>query len=306
MDFKTKNIILLTGAGFTNNFGGFLASEMWAKIFNNPLIQTKEKIRDLLLNNFDFESVYFEVTSKDIYSSGEKDALKQAVENAYKDLDNTIKDWVFNHDNPTALNIYGLGGLLGLFSGNGDEKGFFFTLNQDLFMERKNNYACPGVPRFPASFHNLDKNNFVTLPRNVEKAKRDMNSSSGLIYIKLHGSYGWLSQGVNSRMVLGKNKLEDINQEPLLKWYLELFQGVINEGGKKLLIIGYGYRDEHINKILLDGVKNFGLSLYIINPSEPYQFKQMFYNGIYYALPLWSAVNLEANISPRSKQDYNV
>jgi len=26
--------ILLTGAGFTKNFGGFIASEMWAKIFN--------------------------------------------------------------------------------------------------------------------------------------------------------------------------------------------------------------------------------------------------------------------------------
>lgn len=27
--------ILLLGAGFTKNFGGLLASEMWAEIFNN-------------------------------------------------------------------------------------------------------------------------------------------------------------------------------------------------------------------------------------------------------------------------------
>jgi hypothetical protein len=31
-----SEIVLFTGAGFTKNFGGFLAKEMWSKIFNNP------------------------------------------------------------------------------------------------------------------------------------------------------------------------------------------------------------------------------------------------------------------------------
>ena len=31
--------ILMTGAGFTKNFGGFLANEMWAKIFNCHEVQ---------------------------------------------------------------------------------------------------------------------------------------------------------------------------------------------------------------------------------------------------------------------------
>ena len=63
MNLATKNLILLTGAGFTHNFGGFLGREMWAKIFNNPLIQTRTRIRELLLEDFDFESVYSRISS---------------------------------------------------------------------------------------------------------------------------------------------------------------------------------------------------------------------------------------------------
>ena len=37
------NAVLLTGAGFTKTFGGYLASEMWATILNQPEIQILEK-----------------------------------------------------------------------------------------------------------------------------------------------------------------------------------------------------------------------------------------------------------------------
>jgi len=32
--------ILFTGAGFTKNFGGLLAKEMWSKLFNNSKVQS--------------------------------------------------------------------------------------------------------------------------------------------------------------------------------------------------------------------------------------------------------------------------
>jgi hypothetical protein len=85
--------MLLTGAGFTHNFGGFLAREMWSKIFNNPLVQANAEARKLLLNDFDFESVY---SAK--MSGGEETikVIRIAVEAAYKDLDDTVKNWVFN------------------------------------------------------------------------------------------------------------------------------------------------------------------------------------------------------------------
>jgi hypothetical protein len=37
MNIQSSENILLTGAGFTKNFGGLLASEMWAEIFNHEI-----------------------------------------------------------------------------------------------------------------------------------------------------------------------------------------------------------------------------------------------------------------------------
>lgn len=262
--------MLLTGAGFTHNFGGFLAREMWSKIFNNPLVQANNDLRNLLLKDFDFESIYFSVLSGSQYNEQSKMALKDVVEKAYKDLDDTINGWVFNSDNPTALNVYGLGELLSFISTRGSDKGWFFTLNQDLYMERKKNYRSPGAFFGPSS---IDRNvQTITLPdeAGVEKIKNTLNNSS---YIKLHGSYGWVSCRGGSQMVIGKNKEDSINQEPLLRWYFEIFKNLIYEGNKKLLIIGYGFGDIHINDILLKGVEEHGLNLYVINPTDPEVFK---------------------------------
>ena len=38
------NAVLLTGAGFTKTFGGYLASEMWATILNQPEVQRSPEL----------------------------------------------------------------------------------------------------------------------------------------------------------------------------------------------------------------------------------------------------------------------
>jgi len=55
MNFKSNNLILLTGAGFTKNFGGFLADDMWDMILGHPLIQKNEKLKRLVLSNSNFD-----------------------------------------------------------------------------------------------------------------------------------------------------------------------------------------------------------------------------------------------------------
>ena len=135
----------------------------------------------------------------------------------------------------------------------------------------------------------MERSNFITIPteEEVEKAKQNLTAEPRSLFVKLHGSYGWRSATQEQRMVIGKNKADQINKEPLLKWYFELFQEVLFSGNKRLLIIGYGFNDEHINNILLTAMKDHGLSLYIINPSDPADFAQYLQNGRYYALPLW-------------------
>lgn len=277
---NSKQLILLTGAGFTNNFGGFLSSEMWSKIFNNPEVQSNKHLKELLSNNFNYEFIYYAVLEMGDKFIEEKAIIKRAMLNAYEDLDNVICNWYFNDSNPDSLNTYGLGELLVQFVGSGLDKGYFFTLNQDLLMERFYGHRSVGAPWFNDSFYSLSKakltkENFVRLPdeKATESKKAILESAGNFIYIKLHGSYGWLSSnGEDNQMVIGYDKLNDINKEPLLKWYLELFKEVIEEGNKKMVIIGYGFGDDHINSVILNGVEKNNLKLYIVNPTSPEEF----------------------------------
>jgi hypothetical protein len=295
---KSNKLIILTGAGFTKNFNGFLAVEMWSKIFNHSIIKSHQKLKALLQDDFDFESVYSNIINGD-FTEEEKAAIKTVIEDVYKELDDAIRRWVFNDDNPTALNTYGLwGDLLTLFNGEPSNLGWFFTLNQDLLLERHNGFRSPGVPWFNQSFYSLSgqefqKSYFVSLPSSdvEEKIKKDIESQGGIHYIKLHGSYGWKASDGSNRMVIGKNKVMSIEQEPLLKAYLNIFKDVIKEGDKKLLIIGYGFGDQHINEILLEGIEKYSLKLYIITTTSPKDFDSNLRNGHFYALPIKNGID---------------
>ncbi|MFA7685279.1 MAG: SIR2 family protein [Candidatus Gracilibacteria bacterium] len=275
MGYKVKDLVILTGAGFTRNFGGFLGKDITAMIFNSPLVQTSDNLRKLMTDIPDFESAYFEVFNNKIYSQSERVNFQKAVEEAYKLLDDTIKHWVFDGKNePNTYFLFGK--LFTLLIGASNERGMFFTLNQDLFMERQCGYRPPGAARFPETFYGvggreLESKDFVTLSdyEIEETVEREIESNAGSQYIKLHGSYGWLSNDGSHRMIVGKNKLDDINSIPLLKYYFEIFKRTILEGNKKkILIIGYGFQDPHINEVLLEGVEKHETKIFVINPSD--------------------------------------
>ena len=123
------------------------------------------------------------------------------------------------------------------------------------------------------------------------RVERDFANHSGLIYLKLHGSYGWKASDESNQMVIGKNKTELIDKEPILSCYFNIFKEAIKEGNKKLLIIGYGFGDKHINKVILSGVKEHNLRLYIMNTSSFSELRSNIINGHYYALSLLSGVS---------------
>ncbi len=90
MKFKISKNILLTGAGFTHTFGAPLAKQMWAEIFNDKHIQDSPRLKNLMLNKFDYEQIYNSV-EKGKYSSQEKKIMRNAIQSAYKNFDDTIK-----------------------------------------------------------------------------------------------------------------------------------------------------------------------------------------------------------------------
>ena len=70
-------------------------------------------------------------------------------------------------------------------------------------------------------------------------------------------------------MVMGTRKTLMIGNIPLLAWYHQVFEKVLSDGDVRLLVIGYGWADEHINEAIAAAVKNHGLSVFSWNPTEP-------------------------------------
>ena len=53
------------------------------------------------------------------------------------------------------------------------------------------------------------------------------------------------------------------------------------------MLIGYGFRDRHINEVIANSVKNNGLKVYIISPSEQSDFITKLTSEEYGEIILW-------------------
>jgi SIR2-like domain len=73
-------------------------------------------------------------------------------------------------------------------------------------------------------------------------------------------------------MVIGTNKGRLLESEPLLNWYLQLFEEALQRA-QALLVIGYSFRDPHINHGIVEAAKSNGLRLYVMSPQTPEDFR---------------------------------
>ena len=134
--YNPANTILLTGAGFTKSFGGYLGSELWAAILNQPELQSDMELRKEMFEDkhLNFEVIYYRVQHSTKYSDEQKAALTAAIRRAYSQMD-AILCGVSAGSVPAsaACRVF-----IRLFSGSRQNRtlGFVFTLNQDLLMER--------------------------------------------------------------------------------------------------------------------------------------------------------------------------
>jgi len=279
MNFQIKKTVLLTGAGFTKPFRGSLAGEMFGRIYNricgSPTLQT-----DIKKWVPDYEGFYDNVLRSGQFKEQEKKLFEGALRSAYGELDEDIRDQdVSLRDICTRF--------FERFSGYGKEKGFVFTLNQDLFVERwcwadKILIKIPGIdghpdwftPRFISA---LQDEHWVKLP-DVDRLQKNKayfyNQNWGSLgYVKLHGSYGWRGK---YPMIIGKAKTEQMKNEPLINWWMELFQEVLKKADK-LVVAGYSFRDEHINGWILQAMNN-GLCLHVVNPKPMDEFRDFLLN----------------------------
>ena len=302
IDVPVSETVLLTGSGFTNNFGGPLASDMCEIIIrrlddllhNNSLLEENNRtdlknLIDLAKNELDYEKIFEEVMKGNKYSPNEKEIISNIFFESYKSLDKKVVSKGFLHGgNTVKFNRYNLHNFIEGLSPNRREKGFFFTLNQDIIIERyfRTAVITPCIDRINDPDDHLRQLDFKKndwsrqVPNKEELVKRKLDKegkwkNEKVFYIKLHGSFNWKDSSGNHTMVIGTSKLKDIEKEPILKWYIEMFKCVLSKPNRRLLIIGYGFRDKHINSVILNSIKkNNGLRLYLIYPKRIEDFQK--------------------------------
>jgi hypothetical protein len=269
--------ILFTGAGFTHNFGAPLAKGMWTLIFNHEEVQGQRRIKELMQSDYDFESIYDAVLNGN-FAADEKQAIMNAVKAAYEKLDAIIRNWSFKTNAPYPVNIYQVQNFIDLFSKR-NQKGFVFTINQDLFLERHyyngERPIIPGIQTkqnlFSSTFREpLGEGDYSELPsiEKLEKCRDKIIGEHRFFYIKMHGSQNWRKANKTNQIVIGRGKKQQIEEEPLLNWYFELFKEALLQKDKRILFVGYGFGDEHINRIIAKAIGEYSVGIHIICPND--------------------------------------
>jgi hypothetical protein len=266
---------LLLGAGFSHNWGGWLASEVFEYLLGDEEVIANDNLRTLLWSHHErggFEGALDELRRSGGTTSSGYLALHKAVRRMFDTMNSSypLNSLEFR---ATMANDIPVRDFLHRFHA-------IFTLNQDLLLERcyrgsrdgyvdqhdlrtERDWYFPGMKLVPK----LD--NQISFPTAVgiwmPSGKLALETDGQPIY-KLHGSSNWRSSNSEDMMIVGGGKAESIEREPVLTWYSQMFADLLGEPGARLMIIGYGFRDEHINECLVRSIKR-GLQIFVIDPA---------------------------------------
>jgi hypothetical protein len=279
--------VALLGAGFSRNWGGWLAQEAFEYLIGTPEVLADPGLLELLWRYRDkggFEDALAELQEalrprlpppsveymgSNLPLRSQTDALQKAIVRMFDSM-NAAYDAQFEFENRMLSFLASFDAI--------------FTLNQDMLLERLYVRPLPNVK-------NVGKHwSGATLPgmRQAEKIGRSevgfwseyvweplpaaefpAETEHGLqpIY-KLHGSSRWrVASGGTPILIIGGEKSRAIRQFEVLEWYASRFDWWLAQG-TRLMVIGYGFRDLHINHALLRAAPS-GLQLFIVDPEGP-------------------------------------
>jgi SIR2-like domain len=259
--------LLLTGAGFSYNWGGPLASDVFSALLADTGLDSHT--RDLLFDSGGaFETVLADLQlSKDPGDQKRYDALITSVVGIFNGMNNTFMHMQFEFENPPSVQ-HSMTSFLTRFHA-------IFTLNQDALLEQHYNpmigppmnwghLQLPGtrlMPRFQPSGARQDK--FALMEPNPPFRTF---GSGAQPYVKLHGSVNWVESNMGKRiLIMGGQKAVSIGRYPILTWYHDEFRKMLLRPSAKLMVIGYSFSDSHINDAIVDGTAA-GLKLFIVDP----------------------------------------
>lgn len=259
--------ILLTGAGFSYNWGGMLASEVFQYLLG--CTELDDELRRSLWRDRSFEDVLAAFQrATDQEGKRRFNVLASALAGMFNGMGLAFMQREFEFQNPPDIR-YSLTSFLMRFDA-------IFTLNQDTLLEQKyipfvgapkwGRAHLPGLkllgnPQLTGSVHDR-----IAV---MEPNPTDFKLAPGVQpYIKLHGSCNWNAGPTGERiLIMGGQKAASIGQFPLLTWYHQEFRTMLTRPGARLMIIGYSFSDAHINDMIMEAIKQSDLKIFLVDPA---------------------------------------
>lgn len=259
--------VLLLGAGFSRNWGGWLASEIIGELCGR--LRSAPDIVRLLLRKRNFEDVLSQLQQE--ARVGDQQAnrglahLEQAVLDTFTDMNTAfakLGGLEFSIQVQRSIQAY-----LARFDA-------IFTLNQDLLLELHYNievgrgnrwlgHYFPGL-EYPPNWRAFTLNERIAAQWSPAD-QLDTEERTQPIF-KLHGSVNWRNADSGQLLVMGGSKAALIQRSPLLASYQDKFRDYLFSGDARLMVIGYSFSDQHINQMLIDAAAERGMSMYLVNP----------------------------------------
>jgi SIR2-like domain len=260
------NRIALLGAGFTHNWGGLLSVEfngrLLQRVGNDPTLQR-------LLRDGTFEDVLAQLQSSQPGSETLR-RLQEAITVIFDRMNQGLVDkdaLDFSNDLRFSVRKF-----LSQFDA-------IFSLNQDLLLELHYNsvellnrqrwphgHHFPGLRPPPNARNGPLWERKDAIWRIAPEAEYSVEPNSQPIF-KLHGSTNWRNQQNEDILVIGRGKQDQIRRHDLLRWYLDRFRESLRKRDTRLMAIGYGFRDDHIDEEIAKAHEETGqLSLCFVGP----------------------------------------
>jgi hypothetical protein len=260
--------ILLTGAGFSRNWGGWLANEVFEYLLGSVHIDDPLRRRMWVARERQqgFEDVLAEL--QDEFETRRSNQVEQDLLNLTNAVSMMFAEMGAGYDQINFEPQNDIAMMVTTFLQRFDA---IYTLNQDTLIEQKYVASVIGGCFSGCTLPGIKSGNSAVLFGKTEfklfgPDPTNFNLSLSMQpYIKLHGSFNWM-QDRDRLLIVGGNKAANIQKHPLLAWYHTLFQTDLSKPKIQLMIIGYSFNDSHINKYLLDAVEKNDLKIFIIDP----------------------------------------
>jgi hypothetical protein len=263
---------LLTGAGFSRNWGGMLADDVFGYLLGCEDLD--DETRRLLFQRRSvkggFEDVLADLQrARGAAGQQRHKALVTALVGMFNEMGLAFMQRELEFSNIPDVR-YSLTSFLMRFDA-------IFTLNQDTLLEQKyipvvgggvrwGRAHLPGLkllgnPILTGSIHDR----IAPMEPNPSDFKLDTNVQP---YIKLHGSCNWNDGPAGECiLIMGGQKAVSIGQFPILTWYHEQFEQALRKPGARLMVVGYSFGDAHINGIIINAMKSGDLKIFLIDPA---------------------------------------